>query len=282
MPDSLSQTLTIIPTGPTIGARVSGIDLTRPLTVSEQAVLEQALVTHQVLFLKDQPLTPDQQRAFAAGFGDLHIHPVYPNIPAVPEIMVLDTGPHNPTDNDVWHSDVSFIETPPAIVALSGRTIPPTGGDTVWTSATAAWNALSEPFKRLLEPLQAEHDFQKSFPEWRHLDEKIHSRWREARDRHPPLLHPAVRTHPVSGEKILYVNENFTTRLVGVGEREGAALLDFLFRHVTRPEFTVRWNWKPNDLVIWDNRSTQHYAVNDYGHHRRVMHRATVIGDRPA
>lgn len=281
MPDVALPTLTIAPISPAIGARVTGIDLTRPLTDGAFAALERALVTHHVLFFENQPLTPHQQRDFAARFGDLHIHPVYPNVPERPEIMVLDTGSHNPTDNDVWHTDVTFIETPPAIVALSGKIIPPQGGDTVWASNVAAYEALSAPIRRLLEPLQAVHDFTKAFPEWRHTGPAIHERWREARDKHPPVAHPVIRTHPVSGAKALFVSENFTTRILGLTEKESASILGFLFDHIARPEFTVRWQWKPDDLAIWDNRSTQHYAVNDYLPHRRVMHRATVLGDRP-
>lgn len=282
MPDITLPTLSITPVSPAIGARVQGLDLTRPLSDAEAAALQRALVTHQVLFFENQPLTPETQRAFAARFGELHIHPVYPNVPEQPEIMVLDTGPHNPTDNDVWHTDVTCIETPPAIVALAGKRIPPSGGDTVWASNIAAYAALSEPLKRLLEPLTALHDFTKSFPEWRHNgDPETHARWRAARDRHPPVVHPVVRVHPVSGAKALFVNENFTARIVGLSDRESAAILDFLFDHISRPEFTVRWQWKPDDLVLWDNRSTQHYAVNDYLPHSRLMHRATVLGDRP-
>ncbi|MFC5357250.1 taurine dioxygenase [Azospirillum himalayense] len=282
MPDMSLPSLSFTPVSPAIGARVEGLDLANPLSDAEAAALERALVTHQVLFFEKQPLTPAAQRAFAARFGSLHVHPVYPNVPEQPEIMVLDTGPHNVTDNDVWHTDVTCIETPPAIVALSGKRIPPNGGDTVWASNIAAYNGLSEPLRRLLDPLTALHDFTKSFPEWRHNgDPETHARWRAARDRHPPVTHPVVRVHPVSGAKALFVNENFTARIVGLSDRESAAILDLLFDHISRPEFTVRWRWKADDLVLWDNRSTQHYAVNDYLPHSRLMHRATVLGDRP-
>jgi len=281
MPDALLSTLAVTPISPAIGARVEGVDLSAPLSDAAVAALDAALVRHQVLFFENQPLTPRLQRDFAARFGELHVHPVYPNVPDQPEIMVLDTGPHNPTDNDVWHTDVTFIQTPPSIVALAGKQLPPIGGDTLWTSAVAAYEALSAPLRTLLDPLRAEHDFTKAFPEWRHSGPAEHDRWRTARDRHPPVVHPVVRTHPVSGRKALFVNENFTTRILGLGARESDGILRILFDHVTRPEFTVRWSWKANDLAIWDNRSTQHYAVNDYLPHRRLMHRATVIGDRP-
>ncbi len=273
--------LTVTPVGPTIGARVTGIDLGRPLAAETLEELARLLVHHQVLFFENQPLTPARQRTFAAGFGPLHVHPVYPSVPDFPEIMVLDTGPHNPTDNDVWHSDVTFLEAPPAIVALSAKVIPPIGGDTLWSSAFAAYEALSEPLRRLLDPLEAVHDFTRSFPEWRHNKPGVYERWLEARSRNPVRCHPVVRTHPVNGRKALFVNENFTAHIVGLSARESDGILRILFDHVTRPEFTVRWSWKPDDLALWDNRSTQHYAVNDYLPHRRLMHRATVLGDRP-
>ncbi len=143
-------------------------------------------------------------------------------------------------------------------------------------------SALSEPFRQLLSGLHAEHDFRKSFQEYKYnKTEAEHRRWQEAVAKHPPLLHPVVRTHPVTGKQALFVNEGFTTRIVEVSEKESAALLNFLFAHVTKPEFQVRWRWQPNDVAIWDNRVTQHYANADYLPQRRIMHRATILGDKP-
>ncbi len=160
--------------------------------------------------------------------------------------------------------------------------LPSTGGDTLWTSGIAAYEALSVPFRQLLSGLRAEHDFRKSFPEYKYRKtEEEHQRWREAVAKNPPLLHPVVRTHPVSGKQALFVNEGFTTRIVDVSEKESEALLGFLFAHITKPEFQVRWRWQPNDIAIWDNRVTQHYANADYLPQRRIMHRATILGDKP-
>jgi taurine dioxygenase len=144
---------------------------------------------------------------------------------------------------------------------------------------TAAYAALSQPIKALLHDLQAEHDFAKSFPPERFTATGVD--WQRARAKNPPVVHPVVRTHPASGAKGLFVNEGFTTRILGLAARESDALLRLLFEHVARPEFTVRWQWKPNAVAFWDNRCTQHYAVSDYLPHRRVMHRATILGDRP-
>ncbi|WP_282189361.1 TauD/TfdA family dioxygenase [Azospirillum endophyticum] len=141
---------------------------------------------------------------------------------------------------------------------------------------------MSEPTRRLLEPLKPRHDFTRSFPEWRHGgDPATRARWRTACKKHPPVVHPVIRTHPVGGTKALFVNESFIARIVGLSDRESASILEFLYDHIGRQEFTVRWRWKADDLVAWDNRSTQHYAVNDYSPHRRIMHRATVQGHRP-
>ncbi|NIG15549.1 taurine dioxygenase [Pantoea sp. Cy-640] len=268
--------------GPHIGAQVSDVDLSRPLSDAQFEQLYHGLLRHQVLFLRDQRITPEQQRALAIRFGDLHIHPVYPHAEGVEEIIVLDTHQDNPPDNDNWHTDVTFIQTPPAIAILASKLLPESGGDTLWSSGIAAYEALSEPFKQLLSGLQAEHDFKKSFQEYKYRKtEEEHQRWQQAVAKHPPVQHPVIRTHPVSGRKALFVNEGFTTRLLGVSEKESEALLGYLFAHATKPEFQVRWRWQPNDVAIWDNRVTQHYANADYYPARRVMHRATVLGDVP-
>ncbi|HEY9100928.1 taurine dioxygenase [Chitinimonas sp.] len=276
------MTLGITPLTPAIGALVEGLNLAEPLADAHQAAISQALLEHQVLFFRKQPITPRQQRDFAARFGDLHVHPIYPNIPEHPQIMVLDTDANNLPDNDNWHTDVTFIQTPPLGAILAAKQLPPTGGDTLWASGIAAFEALSKPLQTLLDGLQAEHDFVKSFPASRHaITPEAAAHWEETRRKHPPLLHPVVRTHPVSGRKALFVNEGFTTRIVDLQPRESEALLAFLYAHVARPEFTLRWRWELDDVAFWDNRVTQHYAVADYLPARRIMHRATILGDRP-
>ena len=165
---------------------------------------------------------------------------------------------------------------------LSAKQMPPAGGDTLWSSSLAAYEALSQPLKRQLEGLTAEHSVVKSFPAGRWGADPAHKeRYERAVAKHPPVTHPVVRTHPVSGRKALFVNDGFTTRIHELGARESEALLAFLFTHAARPEFTLRWRWNVDDLAFWDNRITQHYAVADYLPQRRIMHRATVIGDRP-
>ncbi|MCW0349646.1 taurine dioxygenase [Pantoea ananatis] len=278
----MNEKLAIKPLGPFIGAQVGNLDVSRPLSDAQFEQLYHALLRHQVLFLREQVITPEQHRALAIRFGDLHIHPVYPHAEGVEEIIVLDTHQDNPPDNDNWHTDVTFIQTPPAVALLASKVLPESGGDTLWTSGIAAYEALSAPFKTLLAELRAEHDFTKAFPEYKHRKtEEAHRQWQQAVAKNPPVYHPVIRTHPVSGKKALFVNEGFTTRIMDISQKESDALLCFLFAHVTRPEFQVRWRWQPNDLAIWDNRVTQHYANADYYPARRVMQRATVLGDRP-
>ncbi|WP_018150108.1 taurine dioxygenase [Leeia oryzae] len=267
---------------PALGAEVSGLSLAAPLTESLKQDIARLLVEHQVLFFRNQPITDRQQRDFAASFGKLHIHPIYPQVPDEPEIMILDTHGDNPPDAIHWHSDVSCIETPPLGAILAAKQLPPLGGDTVWASATAAYDALSESFKQLIAPLTAVHDFTHSFPEDRYaITPRQREQWDKAKAANPPVIHPVVRTHPVSGKKAIFVNEDFTRRIVGLPEAESRAILQFLYQHVAKANFTVRWRWQPNDVVFWDNRITQHIAVDDYLPHRRIMHRATILGDKP-
>jgi taurine dioxygenase len=273
---------TVTPLSVALGAQISGIDISQPLAPEDRDTIEQALLEYQVLFFRDQPIEPAQQARFAAYFGDLHIHPIYPNVPEQPEVLVLDTAVTDVRDNAVWHTDVTFLPTPAMGAVLSAKLLPAFGGDTLWASGIAAYEALSAPLKSLLEGLTATHDFTRSFPLERFgntAEDRL--RWEEARRKNPPLSHPVIRTHPVSGRRALFVNEGFTTRINELSETESEAILKLLFAHATRPEFTVRWRWQANDVAFWDNRVTQHFAVDDYRPARRVMHRATVLGDVP-
>jgi len=265
-----------------LGAVIEGIDLSSELSDSAVEQLNGLLIEHQVLIFPRQPITPQAQCRFAARFGPLHIHPIYPVLPELPEILLLDTHGDFLPDNDNWHTDVTFTQTPPLAGILSAKRIPAIGGDTLWSSGTAAYEALSQPLKRELEGLTATHSVVKSFPAQRwDNDPESKERYQRAVQKHPPVSHPVVRTHPVSGRKAIFVNEGFTTHINDISTRESDSLLSLLFAHVGRPEFTVRWRWSVDDLVFWDNRITQHYAVADYLPDRRIMHRATVIGDRP-
>ena len=267
---------------PALGAVISGIDLNAALNDEAQQGLQAALVEHQVLFLRQQFLQAEQQRDVAKLFGDLHIHPIYPAHERVAEVMVLDSHKQDLRDNELWHTDVTFIQTPPLGCVLSAQQVPEFGGDTLWASSTAAYAALSKPMQALLDGLSASHDIRKSFPAARFaITEADAARFEKAKQDHPPVSHPVVRTHPVSGKKGLFVSEGFTTHINELTEAESEALLRFLFAHATHPNFQVRWHWQAGDVAIWDNRATQHFANFDYGAAHRIMHRATVLGDKP-
>ena len=270
----------VSPLTPAVGGLVSGLDLSRPLSDRTIQALRQALAERHVLFFENQSLDPAAQRDFAGRFGKLHVHPVYRHVEGVPEITLIETKPESLPDNDNWHTDVTFIETPPFGAVLTPKVLPPSGGDTLWSSTVAAYDALSEPFRRLVDGLTAEHDFQHGFK--RHL-------WgvgdrREAYERavasNPPVVHPVVRTLE-DGRRGLFVNEGFTFRILELKPKESDALLAFLFAHLAKPEFTVRWRWKFGDVAFWDNRLSTHYATLDYLPHPRVMTRAAILGDRP-
>ena len=265
-----------------IGAIVSGVDIASELPQSTIDRVGQLLVEHQVLFFRDQPITPQAQCRFAARFGPLHIHPIYPVLPELPEILLIDNHEAFLPDNDNWHTDVTFSETPPLAGILAAKLLPSRGGDTLWASNLAAYEALSRPMQRFLEGLTAQHSVAKSFPPERwQTDPAFKERYEKAVAKHPPVNHPVIRTHPVSGRKALFVNEGFTTHINELSRRESAAVLAHLYAHIGQPEFIVRWRWRVNDIAFWDNRITQHYAVADYLPERRTMHRATVVGDRP-
>jgi taurine dioxygenase len=267
---------------PAIGALISGINLCEPLTPAQCSELLALLVENHVLFFENQPLTPRQHRDLAANFGSLHVHPVYPHDPEVEEIIVLDTNVKNPPDSDTWHTDVPFIECPPMGSLLSARVIPPSGGDTLWSSCIAAYDALDDEYKSLIENLTAEHDLAAAFTDSRYGESaEAREQLATARKNNPPMVHPVVRTHPVSGKRGIYVNQSFTTRIIELAPDKSTEVLQFLTSHVARPEFVVQWKWKPYDLAFWDNRLTQHFANADYLPHRRVMHRATILGDKP-
>lgn len=276
------SSLIVTPLSIALGAQISGVDISQPLNLEQRDAIEQALLQHSVLFFRNQPLDPQQQARFAANFGDLHIHPIYPNVPQTPQVLILDTDVTDVRDNAVWHTDVTFLPTPALGAVLSAKLLPAFGGDTLWASGIAAYAALSAPLKGLLDGLTATHDFTKSFPMERfgNTAEDL-ARWEQARKANPPLSHPVIRTHPVSGRKSLFVSDGFTTRINELEPAESDAILKLLFAHATRPEFTLRWRWQKDDVAFWDNRVTQHYAVDDYRPQRRVMHRATILGDVP-
>jgi taurine dioxygenase len=273
--------ITIKPLVPALGALVEDVDLARDHDETTVAAIADALERHLVLFFENQTISPEQQRDFARRFGELYTHPLYPGQAGLPEIMVLEYDATRRGHNDVWHTDVTYIATPPKASLLYAEIIPELGGDTLWVNTYLAYEALSEPLKNLTAQLSAVHDFVKAFRPERFAQYGIAERTQQAYADNPPVTHPVVRTNPVTGRKGLFVNQNFTSHIAGVSERESKAVLDLLFDHLAQPEFQVRWRWKPGAVAFWDNRFTQHYALADYFPHHRRMRRATILGDRP-
>lgn len=270
----------VTPSGPALGARVQ-LDLRRALRSPEVLdALQDALLAYHVLFLREQQLTAREFQRLGERFGTLETHPAYPTVPEASGVQILESTPEAPSRIEVWHSDMTFRETPPAVTLLYARTVPDTGGDTLWASAHAAYDGLSPPLKGLLDGLGAVHDFAHGFRESLAAPGG-YERLRDAVAAHPPVTHPVVRTHPASGRKALYVNPLFTTHLEALSRRESDALLAFLCREITVDEHTVRLSWRPGTVAIWDNRTTQHKPVNDYFPQHRKMYRLTVAGERP-
>jgi len=269
--------LDVVPLTSAIGAEVRGLDLCTPLSDADFAALQQALDDHLVLFLRNQPLSPDQQWALARRFGPIEVHPFGRHLESHPEVGVLDQSQPKRDGANRWHMDSTFMARPPSVMTLRAVQLPPQGGDTNWASMYAAYEALSPPLRRALEEMTALHDV--TGPLVRAI-QGGHSVGgiEEIKAQCPAHSHPVVCRHPRTGRKLLYVNSNFTTHLEGVRDAESEALLRFLFEWVRSPEFQVRFQWEPDSVAIWDNRCTQHFAVADYTE-RRVMHRVQVAGD---
>ena len=271
--------IAIRPLTPTVGAEIEGVDLRRPLSHGEVDAIEEALLAHGVVFFRDQDITPAQQVAFARQMGPVSIPPFAPKYGTDPELLVLDQVSPKGEGADEWHSDNTFAAEPPMGSILKAVQLPTYGGDTCFASMYAAYDALSAPMKRMLEGMQAVHDITR--PLQKAIDAgHSNANLAEMQRKWPPVTHPVVRTHPITGRPALFVNGNSTARLVGLPPRENELLLRFLIDHVRDPVFQCRFRWDLHSIAFWDNRAVQHYAVPDYAE-RRVMHRVTLAGDRP-
>jgi taurine dioxygenase len=280
-PAERSGALRLRKLAPALGAVVESFDLGADHDAAAIAAIRAALDENLVLFFENQTLSPEGQLAFARRFGELYVHPLYPGQAGHPELMILEYDANRKGHNDEWHSDVTYIQSPPQASLLYAETVPEIGGDTLWLNAYLAYEALSAPLRELAERLYAFHDFKQVFDPARFAAYGIADRADKAYADNPPVRHPVVRTNPSTGRKALFVNEHFTARIEGVSARESRVLLDLFFTHLTQPEFGVRWKWQPHSVAFWDNRWTQHYALADYYPARRRMRRATILGDRP-
>jgi taurine dioxygenase len=240
----------------------------------------QALIDHCVIFFRDQDIDPAHHLAFARSFGEIdQPHPVYAHVEGYEAIVKLANDANNPPDTDAWHTDLTFKQDPAFASILVAREVPEVGGDTLWASLYAAYEALDDDIKSYLETLSAIHDmgdFRNTFS----VGESDGRKLIEGMNRFGCAIHPVIKTHPVSGRKFLYVNESFTQHIVGLTARESRSWLNWLLDHVSRPEYQVRFRWQNGSVAMWDNRCTQHYAVADYLPAYRCMNRVTVVKDR--
>lgn len=287
--DTIRQEFDVRPfVGAALGAEVLGLDLAQPLGTADLARLHRAHLDHHVLVFRDQRITPSQQVAFSRRFGPLQIHVLRQfQLAGTPEVLIVSNirqngGPIGLGDaGHLWHSDLSYKEVPSLGSMLHAQELPSEGGDTLFANQHTAWESLPDDLKRAVENLQAEHWYLA-----RYEDLRARNPWRpkltQAQiDEVRPVRHPVVRTHPETGRRALFVSEHFTTRIVGVSEQRSRDLLAALFDHGTRAEHIYRHQWKPHDMVFWDNRSLMHLAAGCPDHLRRKLYRTTIEGDVP-
>jgi taurine dioxygenase len=271
--DEQYRTITVKPLTPVLGGEIGGIDLTRPLAPAQVAELQRALADHLVIFFRDQPIDHEAHKALANHFGGIHVAASTKpwQVPGHPEVTIIHADENSQfVAGEDWHSDMSCDTEPPLGSILALHTIPDVGGDTVFSSMYAAYDALSDRMKAHLDGLTAVHDAAIGFGGITPDGMKL-----------PRHSHPVIRTHPVTGKKTIYVNKSFTAFIEGLPADESKALLDYLYLHVQQPRFQCRFTWAPHSIAFWDNRSVQHSAIWDYFPNVRSGYRVQIRGDKP-
>jgi taurine dioxygenase len=265
-----------------LGAEMLDIDLRKPLSADQATAVRQAWLRHLVLFFRDQQLDHEQYMAFARAMGRPVEYPFVKGIGGYPEIIEVKKLEHETVNfGGMWHSDTAYLEQPPMASMLLAREVPPYGGDTLFANMYLAFETLSNGMKQLLAPLRAVNDSARADVTRTREDRVKSDGQASAAATRYVAEHPVVRTHPETGRKALYINVAHTARFTGMTEAESRPLLDYLFQHQVRPEFSCRFTWRVGSLALWDNRCTQHNPVNDYHGFRRVMERITLAGERP-
>lgn len=265
----------VVPVGTAIGAQVEGVDLCRGISRELKDDLNQAILDWKVLFFRDQPLSPEQQRDVARNWGELELHP-FLAAGDLPEVVRFAKDATTKGTENAWHSDVTWRQLPSMGSILRAVTVPRRGGDTMWADMALAYDGLPTDIRRRVDDLSAIHDFSETFGRGMPPDELA-----KMRAEFPPAEHPVIRVHPETGRRTIYVNEIFTSRIVGLPHEESDMLLGLLCAQARIPEYQCRFRWEPDSVAFWDNRSTQHYAISDYWPEARVMERVTIVGDRP-
>jgi taurine dioxygenase len=262
-----------------LGAELSGVNLSRPLSPSEFKEVKALWLEHLVIFFRGQDMNEEQYMAFARQFGEPVEYPMIKGLPDFPKIIEVKKLEHERVPfGGIWHTDTAYLERPPMASMLLAREIPPFGGDTLFANMYLAYEALSDGMKGLLSKLRGVNSSKKADAS-KTREDRIKTDGAQATDF--VAEHPVVRSHPETGRKALYVNSGHTVCFSGWTEEESAPLLKFLFEHQVKPEFTCRFSWQPGSIALWDNRCAQHNPVNDYHGYRRVMHRITLAGDVP-
>ncbi|MET9432566.1 TauD/TfdA family dioxygenase [Streptomyces sp. NPDC006551] len=278
---------TIEPVSPAIGARVLGLDLSQELTDEVWEAVHDAFHQHSVLVFPGQDLSVEQQKRFTRRFGELlaHSHLLPLTVEGHPEVMVLHNNEQKPPGLNSWHTDNSGWAEPPLGTALYAKITPKVGGDTLFGNMYLAFETLSAPMRQMLLQLTAVHDVRKAFgADYATLQKSLKKKGIDADEQfadQDPVEHPLIRTHPETGRQALYVSAPYITRINGLTDAESRAMLDFLYRHIETNEIIYRHRWTTGDLVIWDNRCTQHFAAADYFPHERLMHRINIAGEKP-
>ncbi|MFN0161593.1 MAG: TauD/TfdA dioxygenase family protein [Burkholderiales bacterium] len=265
-----------------VGAELTGFDLTRGHDAALIAEIRAVWLEHGVVFLRNQPIDDGAFQAFAEQFGEVIEYPFFRGIEGHPLIIPVLKLPHERNNfGGIWHTDTAYLETPPMATLLIARELPPYGGDTLFASGTAAYEALSPGMQRMLAGLKCVNTSAKA-DVTKTREDRIKDAPTEQSKKELVAEHPVVRTHPETGRKSLYVNSAHTARFAGMTEEESTPLLGYLYAHQARPEFTCRYSWQVGDIALWDNRCVLHNPVNDYHGHKRLMHRITLKGDRPS
>ena len=274
-------TVEIRPLTGAIGAEISGVDISKALTAQTVDEIRQALLAHLVIFLRDQDITPAQQLAFVSRFGEPDIYPFVKGLDNYPQITPVLKRPEETINfGGIWHSDTVYQAEPPMATVLYAKELPPIGGDTLFASQYQAYESLSAPLRAFLEGLTAVNSAAKGSSAQTREDRVVDGGTGLAAEV-MQAEHPVVRTHPETGRKALYVNTGHTVRFTGMTEAESTPILEYLYQHQIKPEFCCRFVWRPGSLAFWDNRCAQHYPVNDYHGHTRLLHRITLKGDKP-
>ena len=279
------QTISVTPIAGALGAEIGGVDLSRDLSDAVIGEIRRALLDHHVIFFRDQRLSPEQHLAFGRRFGELQVHDFVEGMEQHDEILeVRKEADEKLNFGGGWHTDVSYLERPALGSVLYAHEVPEYGGDTLFASQHLAYETLSDGMKTMLEGMTAVHSARR--PYGVNAPRSFYTgpssmKFYFTEEAHAEVEHPVIRTHVETGRKSLYVNRTFTIRFKDMSEAESAPLLEYLWEHAVRPEFTCRFRWQKNSIAFWDNRCVQHNAINDYHGQRRVMHRVTIEGERP-